>query len=67
MAEEAPFKMYSEEINATIDENGNGGLYYAKVITQSAGKLIVEKIPETIIVDNSLLLCTSWIRQEPKR
>ena len=56
MAEEAPFKMYSEEINATIDENGNGGLYYAKVITQSAGKLIVEKIPETIIVDNSLLL-----------
>ena len=45
IAQDAPHKMYSEGMKADMKEQQEGGLYYAKVIAPSAGKLVVEKIP----------------------
>ena len=45
VAKDAPHKVQSQEMKDAIKQHANGGLYYAKVVSPSAGKLLVEKIP----------------------
>lgn len=40
-----PFKLSNQAIVDAITENDGGGLFYSKVLSTSAGKLLVEKIP----------------------
>lgn len=49
-------KMYSQEMKDAIKEHGNGGLYYGKVISSAAGKLVVEKVPESKPLGDAILL-----------
>ena len=49
VAQDAPYKLYSEGMKADIKEHKEGGVYYAKVIAQGAGQLVVEKIPMSTI------------------
>ena len=45
VTKDAPHKVQSQEMKDAIKQHANGGLYYAKVVSPSAGKLLVEKIP----------------------
>ena len=56
IAQDAPHKLYSEEMKATMKEQQEGGIYYAKVIAPSAGKFVVEKIPLSPILGGAQLL-----------
>ena len=56
IAQDAPHKMYSEGMKADMKEQQEGGLYYAKVIAPSAGKLVVEKIPLSAIEGDAQVL-----------
>ena len=42
---DAPLKMYSSQMKADIDYSKDGGIFYVKIVSPSAGRLIVEKIP----------------------
>ena len=42
---DAPYKLSNQRIVDAIKNNSGGGLLYAKVVSASAGKLVVEKIP----------------------
>ena len=56
VAQDAPHKLYSEEMKADIKEHKEGGVYYAKVIAPGTGKLVVEKIPMSAISGGAQLL-----------
>ena len=56
IAQDAPHKLYSENMKATIKEQQEGGIYYAKVIAPGAGKFVVEKIPLSPILGGAQLL-----------
>ena len=56
VAQDAPHKLYSEGMKADIKEHKEGGLYYAKVIAPSAGQLLVEKIPMSVVEGNAQVL-----------
>ena len=45
VAKDVPYKVQSQEMKDAIKQHANGGLYYVKVVSSSAGKLLVEKIP----------------------
>ena len=40
-----PLKMYTDQMKEDIDASKDGGIFYVKMITRSAGRLIIEKIP----------------------
>ena len=40
-----PHKVQSQDMKNAIKQHASGGLYYAKVVSPSVGKLLVEKIP----------------------
>ena len=56
VAQDTPYKLYSEGMKADIKEQKEGGVYYAKVIAQGAGQLVVEKIPMSTIDATAQLL-----------
>ena len=56
ITQDVPHKLYSEGMKADIREQKEGGLYYAKVVTPSAGKLVVEKIPMSAIEGGAQVL-----------
>ena len=56
VAQDAPHKLYSEGMKADIKEHKEGGLYYAKVVAPTAGKLVVEKIPMSAVEGDAQLL-----------
>ena len=45
VAKDAPHKLYSEQMKNFISNHTGEGVFYAKVVASSAGKLVVEKIP----------------------
>lgn len=51
-----PYKLYEENMDAAIKSWLGGGVFFAKVISKSAGKLIVEKIPMGPIQGGAILL-----------
>ena len=42
---DAPYKLYSEQMKAAIKNHTGGGIFYGKIVSPTAGKLVVEKIP----------------------
>lgn len=51
-----PYKLYEENMDAAIKSWLGGGVFFAKVISKSAGQLIVEKIPMGPIQGGAILL-----------
>ncbi len=45
ITEETPYKLYSDQMKEDIKNHTGGGMFYGKIISASAGKLVVEKIP----------------------
>ena len=45
ITEETPYKLYSDQMKEDIKNHTGGGMFYGKIISSSAGKLVVEKIP----------------------
>lgn len=56
LAAEAPHKLQQQQIVDIITERKNGGVYYGKVLSSAAGKLLVEKIPMAPIKGGATLL-----------
>ena len=54
--EEDPYKLYSEQMKEDIKNHAGGGVFFAKVVSESAGQLIVEKIPMGAIQGGATLL-----------
>ena len=49
-------KIYSEQMKDAIKNNTGGGLFYAKILSDSPGRLIAEKIPRSLPRNNATLL-----------
>lgn len=49
-------KIYSEQMKEAIKNNTGGGLFYAKILADSPGRLIVEKIPRSLPRNHATLL-----------
>ena len=45
VTEDAPYKLYPEQMKADIKNHTGGGMFYGKIVSSTAGKLVVEKIP----------------------
>lgn len=56
VTKEQPYKLYTQQMKDDIKAHGNGGLYYGKVISAKAGKLVVEKIPANKPLGDAILL-----------
>ena len=41
----SPLKMYTDQMEADIENSKDGGIFFVKMLSNSAGRLIVEKIP----------------------
>ena len=52
----APYKLQPADIDAAVQNWLGGGVYFAKVMAKSAGKLVVEKIPLGPIQGDAILL-----------
>jgi hypothetical protein len=53
---ENPYKLQSEQIKDIIKKYDDGGLFYGKIISNTPGKFVVEKIPLKEAGDNVILL-----------
>ena len=42
---ETPYKLYSSQMKEAIKEQQGGGIFYGKIVSPTAGKLVIEKIP----------------------
>ena len=51
-----PYKLQSKEIKDAINVANTGGIFFSKVLSATAGKLVVEKIPETPPAGGAILL-----------
>ena len=51
-----PKKLYSNQMEQAITNNPGGGMFYSKILSTSAGKLVVEKIPANPPAGGALLL-----------
>lgn len=51
-----PFKLSNKAIKDAITQNAGGGLFYSKVLSATAGQLVVEKIPMAAIQGGAILL-----------
>ena len=56
IAQDAPHKLQSSDIKSFMEAHGYGGIYFGKVISSGAGKLVVEKIPLGKIQGDAILL-----------
>ena len=56
ISSDAPRKLYSGQMKNFINNYAGGGIFYAKVVASSAGKLVVEKIPMAKPADGAELL-----------
>lgn len=56
VAQDMPYKMYRKDIHDAIGKSNLGGLYYAKVLSTSSGRLLVEKIPMDPPAGGAILL-----------
>ena len=46
VTQDQPYKLYTEQMKADIKEH-SGGLFYGKIMSPVAGKLVVERIPKS--------------------
>lgn len=53
---EQPYKLQPQEIKDAIKDSQNGGMFFAKVLSSTAGKLVVERIPETPPAGGAILM-----------
>ena len=44
-SKDAPYKLYKDQMENDIEKSTDGGLFYAKILSPTAGRLVVEKIP----------------------
>ena len=44
-SKEMPYKLYKEDMKLDIENSTDGGIFYAKIVSPSSGRLVVEKIP----------------------
>ena len=51
-----PYKLQSTDINAAIKDAKAGGLFYCKILSKTAGSLVVESIPVTPPAGGAILL-----------
>lgn len=49
-------KLQRDDIKAAIKDAQNGGIFYGKILSQNAGKLVVEKIPVALPANGAVLL-----------
>ena len=56
IAAETPLKMYSSDMEKDIEASKDGGIFFAKMVSPSSGRLIVEKIPMTPPAGNAIKL-----------
>ena len=56
ITQDAPHKLYSEDMKEIMKEQKEGGVYYAKVVAPSAGKFVVEKIPMAAAQGGAIVL-----------
>ena len=56
LAADAPYKLQQQQIVDIIKERKNGGIYFGKILSPAAGKLVVEKIPMAPIKGGATLL-----------
>ena len=52
----APYKLYKEQMKNDIENSTDGGIFYAKILSSSAGRLVVEKIPMDAALGNATIL-----------
>lgn len=53
---DVPHKLYSNQMSSFVENHTGGGIFFAKVIAPSAGKLVVEKIPMSLPAEGADLL-----------
>ena len=51
-----PYKLQSQEIKDAIKDSQNGGVVFSKILSSAAGKLVIEKIPETPPAGGAILM-----------
>ena len=56
IAQNTPHKLQAKEIESFIEAHKYGGIYFGKVLSKSAGKLVVERIPLGEIQGDAILL-----------
>ena len=56
ISSDAPRKLYTSQMKDFITNHTGGGIFYAKVVAPSAGKLVVEKIPMAQAADGAEML-----------
>ena len=56
IAQGAPHKLQPAEIQSFMETNKYGGIYFGKVVSKTAGKFVVEKIPLGPIQGDAILL-----------
>ena len=56
LSSNVPYKLQAKQINDAIANNKSGGLFYAKMLSSTAGELVVEKVPMGPIQGNAKLL-----------
>lgn len=49
-------KIYPNQMQEAIDRETGGGLFYTKILSDSPGRLVVEKIPRSLPKNNATLL-----------
>lgn len=53
---DAPHKLYTDQMKDFISNHTGEGIFYAKVVASSAGKLVVEKIPMAAAAEGAEML-----------
>ena len=56
VAADAPHKLYTDQMKDFISNHTGEGIFYAKVVASSAGKLVVEKIPMAAAAEGAEML-----------
>ena len=56
MVQGEPYKLMPEEIKTAVTESNTGGIFFGKILSPNAGKLVVEKVPETPPAGGAILL-----------
>ena len=52
-----PYKIDNSQIRTAISDYGNGGLFYGKILSNTSGELVVEKIIGNIYTSESVTIC----------
>ena len=56
VSQDQPYKLQAADIKSAIDDSNNGGIFFGKVLSPVAGKMVIEKIPLTPPAGGAILL-----------